>query len=414
MLSGAVTASHAGSVPGGQGESVSTSDLTASSKTNTFMIVGAPYTSNSSGAAIIFKRDSKGAWAQLTKFNPTSQMFAQYGRSVSMSLDGTVAVVGAPGNNASNVINGKGGFFFYTYANGAWKQRVEGVGFAVGDAMGQSVYVTPDGSKFFVGAPGVSNGKGAVYAFKVRKEINNFEYLGAFVPADEGYANFGTSISASKNGDYVVVGGDLSSSGKGAAWVFRPTGSEGRYTVGTKIVGTGGVGTTQGQGRSVAMNWDGDTIAVGAPGEGGDKGAVYVFARNNSGGWDQKARLKDAAAPDHASLGSTVAMSGDSGGTIVAGEPYAHTGEGETDGKVVTFVKAAKSWTYTAKPVLSNSSCNGLGSSLAIADDASLLAAGAPSSVNSAQVYTGAVCYFAKAKVNTKAWDIKGKPVIAK
>ena len=415
MLSGAVAASYAASAPSGQGESVSTSDLTADSTKNTFMIVGAPYTTNSTGAAIIFKRDSNGAWNQPTKLSPTKQVLAQFGRSVSMSLDGTVAVVGAPGDNVTvtgnNYNPGNGGFYYYRYVAGKWKMLVQGVGFAPGDAMGQSVYVTPDGSKFFVGAPGTSQRKGAVHAFKVLD--NNFMYIGVIVPADDSRSNFGTSISSSKNGDYLIVGGNYSSSGMGAAWIFRP-GSEGRYTGGTKIVGTGGLGTVQEQGKSVTMNWAGDTIAIGAPHENNYKGSVYVFARNQSGGWEQKAQLKDSAAVEYSSLGSTVAMAGDGGGTIVASEPYARSGDTGPEGKVMTFIKAEKSWKYTEKPSLSNSNCNGLGQSLAIANDASLLAAGAPSSVNAAQEYTGATCYFAKAKAKTSAWDIKGKPIIAK
>jgi hypothetical protein len=77
------------------------------------------------------------------------------------------------------------------------------------------------------------------------------------------------------------VGGFNDNSQTGAAWVF--TRSNAVWTqLGSKLVGTGAVGTAE-QGQSVSLSSDGNTAIVGGPGDGGGPstaniGAAWVFA----------------------------------------------------------------------------------------------------------------------------------------
>ncbi len=99
-----------------------------------------------------------------------------------------------------------------------------------------------------------------------------------------------------------------------------------------KLVATDGVANDF-LGSSVAV--DGDTAVVGAPGDDGQKGAVYVFTRSGDS-WTQTAKLtaSDGAAGD--SLGDSVAVDGD---TIVAGAPFDDVGANPEQGSVYTFAR---------------------------------------------------------------------------
>ena len=97
-------------------------------------------------------------------------------------------------------------------------------------------------------------------------------------------------------------------------------------------------------GYSVAV--DGDTMVVGAPGDGNDTGAAYVFTRQ-SGAWSQVAKLtaSDGAASDR--FGTSVAVDGD---TVVVGAGWANDTE---SGAAYVFTKPSSGgWadaTETAK-----------------------------------------------------------------
>jgi hypothetical protein len=84
--------------------------------------------------------------------------------------------------------------------------------------------------------------------------------------------------------------------------------------------GCGGAGQGH-SGQGVAISADGNTIAVGAPHEGGpdnavfDSGAVYVFTRAGRS-WKQQAYLRASNPQMSAQFGHSVALSAD-GSTLV-------------------------------------------------------------------------------------------------
>jgi Ca2+-binding RTX toxin-like protein len=127
-------------------------------------------------------------------------------------------------------------------------------------------------------------------------------------------------------------------------------------------------------GFSVAI--DGDVIVVGAPyddGAGINRGAVHVFVRG-TGGWAHGWELTDPEAADGDLLGHAVALDG---GTIVAGAPY-DDGPGTNRGAVHVFVRVRGGWDHL-DTVLTDPSPNDhakLGWSVAI--DGDTVVAGAP------------------------------------
>jgi hypothetical protein len=77
------------------------------------------------------------------------------------------------------------------------------------------------------------------------------------------------------------VGGPQDNSNEGAAWVFTRSGGMWSQQ-GPKLVGTGGIGGTSGQGFSVSLSSDGNTAIVGGPNDNyspSPVGAAWVFVQ---------------------------------------------------------------------------------------------------------------------------------------
>jgi FG-GAP repeat len=196
----------------------------------------------------------------------------------------------------------------------------------------------------------------------------------------------GTAVAVS--GDTIVVGAVGDGAQRGAAYVFvRPAGGwAGALTENAKLTASDGV---EGDALGSAVAVGGGTIVVGAPGDDGMRGAAYVFTKP-AGGWSgalsQTAKLTASARTAAALLGNAVGVDGD---TAVAGAP------GENGGAAYVFVEPAGGWagalTQSARLTSSPSAAGAaLGSSIAVSG--STVAAGAPGANSS----RGAVYVFSK------------------
>ena len=216
---------------------------------------------------------------------------------------------------------------------------------------------------------------GAQYPITIDPFIEK-DYLSG--SAEDHREKFGQSVSIS--GDTVVVGAPNTHwrSTKGAAYVFTvPEGGE------TSVPGSVVLASPRAMegdifGFSVAIS--GDTIVVGAPGEGLDeqgdrtfKGAGYVFTRPH-GGWvssSDAARLTAPDAPPETWFGTSVAVSGDS---VVVGAPgHRYRSWEEVPTAAYVFTKPNEGWTDTseaAKLTAPDGSMDGkFGHSVAVSGD---------------------------------------------
>lgn len=159
-------------------------------------------------------------------------------------------------------------------------------------------------------------------------------------------------------------------------------------------------------GSQVALSADGQTLAVGAPGEGGagdalpGSGAVYMFQRTE-GVWRQQAYLK-AAYPDSGDqFGAALALSAD-GLTLAVGAPTedgAAAGVGGLEsnngrlnsGAAYVFTRSGSEWRQQAyvKALVSDNN-DQFGYALALSGDGRTLAVGAPAEDSSAGGVAGA------------------------
>jgi len=163
-------------------------------------------------------------------------------------------------------------------------------------------------------------------------------------------------------------------------------------------------------GHVVCLSDNGNTLAVGAPGENSastnatdnsasDAGAAYIFART-AGNWTQQAYLKASNAAVNDRFGGALALSGD-GGTVAVGatgEDSASTainGDQASNaaseaGAVYVFVRSGSTWSQQAYVKASNADVNDLfGGAIALSQNGSTMAVGATGENSATTVIDG-------------------------
>ena len=137
----------------------------------------------------------------------------------------------------------------------------------------------------------------------------------------------GGSVAVSGDGNTAIVGGRADDD-VGAAWVYTRSG--GVWSQQAKLVGTGAIGMlSPQQGGSVALSGDGNTAIVGAPIDNNQIGAAWVFTRSGEA-WSQQQKLVGTGVlspPPGAGQGSSVALSADAN-TVLVGGPEDNNGIG--------------------------------------------------------------------------------------
>ncbi len=155
---------------------------------------------------------------------------------------------------------------------------------------------------------------------------------------------FGFSVALSGNGTTALVGAPRVNAYAGSAWVFTLTGST--WTEQAELTGPseGAVESCAASveecsfGRSVAISADGNTAVVGAPRNGGNRGAAIVYGREGSS-WAQTATLTGKEELGEGRLGKSVAISPD-GNMVIAGASTDLAGHGSA----WVFIRSGSSW----------------------------------------------------------------------
>ncbi len=393
-----------------------------------------------SGAVYVFFR-SGGNWAQQAYVKASNaEASDHFGRAVALSSDGNTLAVGAMdesssatgvgGNQSDNSASGSGAVYVFIRSNGNWAQQayVKASNAEAYDRFGYAVALSTDGNTLAVGADqetssatGIGGNQsdnsmsesGAVYVFT---RSNGAWAQQAYVKASNtGKSdNFGSAVALSSDGTTLAVGAyreasnatgiggnqsDDSAFASGAVYVFRRNGgpwSQQAYVKGSN--------TKAGDrfGYAVALSSDGNTLAVGAMGEGSSatgingsqsgspaysSGAVYIFTRSGAA-WTQQAYAKASNTEAYDYFGSTVALSSD-GNTLAVGatsESSCATGIGGNQadnsasgsGAVYVFTRSGANWNEPVYVKSSNAEAvDWFGSSVALSFDGNLLAVGA-------------------------------------
>lgn len=218
------------------------------------------------GSAYVFVR-SGSSWNQQAKLTASDGVTNDF-FGMSVSVSGDYALVGAPYNDASGIIDA-GSAYVFLRSGSSWSQQAKLIdNESTGKKnLGKNVFIA--GTYAVVGEPGQETDKGTVFVF-VRFGANWVRQ--AVLVASEGVAGdfFGFSVSIS--GDYVLVGApgaDVGGSTRhGSAYAFVRSGST--WTQLRKI--TGIVPANTQNGFSVCLS--NGVFIIGGPGFQSGRGKV--------------------------------------------------------------------------------------------------------------------------------------------
>ncbi len=347
------------------------------------------------GAAWVFTLVN-GVWTEQAKLAGTDYVanpccYVEQGSSVALSADGNTLLVGGPGDNAST-----GAVWVFTRSNGVWTQQ--GAKLVANDevsngSFGSAAALSADGNTALIGGRNDNAGAGAAWVF-TRSGTTWTQQGSKLVGTGGATSEQGTAIALSADGNTAAVGGPNDSSYVGATWVFTRSG--GTWTQqGSKLVGSGGVGSYVSQGSGVALSGDGNTLAVGGPSDSSGVGAVWVFTQSG-GTWTQEGSklVGSGGVGSYVSQGQAVALSGD-GNTLAVGG-YA---DNDSFGATWVFTRSADTWSQQGSKLVGSgtSSADGFvyqGQSVALSSAGSTLVVGAP--YDNDTVGTGAAWVFAQ------------------
>jgi hypothetical protein len=182
--------------------------------------VGAIGVHGSAGAAYIFQVASERLWS--TTSTPTAVLTnsasasRNLGWSLSLSADGTTALVGAYDSNGSV----GAADIFRAASEGSWTSTsTPGASLSAGsgsDEFGSAVAISADGGTAIVGVPETS----AAYVFHAKSE-SSWSTTTTPTATLTGAANFGASVAISPDGTTALVGAYSEDTEAGAAYVFH-------------------------------------------------------------------------------------------------------------------------------------------------------------------------------------------------
>lgn len=310
------------------------------------------------GAVYVFSRSGT-SWSQQQKLLAEDKASHDaFGWSIALSGDGNTALIGADGeSDGGTLANGAAYVFVRSGATFMAQQKLLARDKASNSAFGWSVSLSRDGSTALVGANGHSEGTvtrcGAGYVF-ARSGTSWTEQQKLLAGDRESGDAFGEAVSLSSDGNTALIGAvyedDGGTTNSGAAYVFARTGTT--WNQEQKLLADD-KDSNDWFGTAVALSPDGKTAFVGAVYEddGGtnNNGAVYGFARSGTS-WAQQQKIlaRDKESEDR--LGSGLALSLD-GSTAIVGAIY----EGDTGGTT----QAGAVYVFAVPPGKNGTPCTG-------------------------------------------------------
>jgi len=300
-------------------------------------VIGAPSDNSNVGGAWIFVRIGT-TWTQqggkLVGTGATGS--AKQGFSVAISADGNTVAIGG---NLDNLANGA--VWVFTRSGITWSQqgsKLVGTGNTGFAQQGSSVSLSADGNTLAVGGIGDASYAGATWVFTRVGGIWSQQGTKLVGTGAVGVARQGCSVSLSSDGNYLVTGGYNDNTRQGASWIFNRV-SNVWSQQGPKLVGTGG-GSYPYQGYSVAINANGNTFITGGPNDASTlTGAVWVFTRSGSSWSQEGGKLVGTGASGASRQGGSVALSAD-GNTAVVGA----FGDATNVGAMWVYKRTGTSW----------------------------------------------------------------------
>ena len=278
--------------------------------------------------------ESGGTWSEIFHVSEYIRN-REFGKSVSISSDGTRVAVGSPQNGWVDLVpgsrNSSGLVRVYAESGGTWTQLggdIVGEDIAAAypdDQFGTSVALSADGTRVAIGAPnndganvgssGFVNNANPGHVRVFYDNAGTWTQLGGDIDGEAVGDKFGTSVSISSNGMLVLAGApgnDGNGADSGRVRAYELIGSTWTQ-VGGDIDGDAAGDLA---GTSVSVSGDGTHLAVGADGH----TRVYKY---NAAKTDPPAKWEQVGSNVNSNLngaGTTVSLSSD-GSQLAMGDP---------------------------------------------------------------------------------------------
>ena len=344
-----------------------------------------------------------GVWTQIGDDIDGEAAGDASGNSISLSSDGTVVAIGALGNDGNG--NSSGHVRIYKNISDVWTQIGNDIdGEVAGDRFGESVSLSSDGNIIAIGGIGNDDNGSASGHVRVLENISGvWTQIGDDINGEAAGDFSGRSVSLSSDGTVVAIGADgndANGSNSGHVRIYRNV-SDNWIQIGDDI---NGEAAGDRFGSSLSLSSDGSIIAVGAflnDGNGEDSGHVRVY-RNISGVWTQIGNdINGEAAGDY--LGRSISLSSD--GTIVAIGASLNDGNGEDSGHVRIYRNISDVWTQIGDDIDGEAGGDFSGRSLSLSTDGSIVAIGATGNDGNAENSGHVRVYDLSAVLSTKSFE---------
>lgn len=287
------------------------------------------------GSVRVFTWNSNN-WVQLGNDIVGATPGEEFGASLALSKSGNRIIIGAPKKSINGVPSGEARI--YELVSGAWSLVGNAlVGLSTDEQFGFSVSINGSGDRVAIGAPQRNDSSAVkIGAVEIYELLNN-SWVAVCAPifGESGNDESGTSIMITQESNRIIIGAPKNSGSSalaGHARVYDVVNGN-VIQIGSDIDGESAVDFS---GRSVAINSNGNSIAIGAfynDGNGFDAGQVRYFELSN-GNWIQRGTDLDGEALNDFS-GVSISMS--SRGNILAVGADHNDGNGPESGHVRVY-----------------------------------------------------------------------------
>src|SRR6056300_1307693 len=292
-----------------------------------------------------------GSWTFQSKITaPDRAQNDQFSRSASISGDGSYAIAGASGDDgpAGTPQPNYGAAYIFVRSGSTWtfQSKITAPDRVPSDRFGSSVSISGDGSYALVGAYGDDSFAGSAYIF--RRSGTSWIYQSKITAPERAPDDqFGGSVSISSDGSYAISSmfgddgpGCPTYPNYGSAYIFSRSGST--WTLQKKITAPDAY-SNDSFGYSASLSGDGSYAIAGAWGKAGYRGAAYIWVRSGST-WTLQSKITAPSPEPYEYFGRSVSISGD--GSDVIASAYGNDAIQANSGASYIFRRSGTSWSY--------------------------------------------------------------------
>jgi len=322
--------------------------------------------------------DTVRAWNLSSAWDLSTASYASETFSAA-SQEGSCTGLTFNGTGTKMYINGYATDNVYQYSlSTAWdvsSASYDSVSFDFSTQEGQprQIRFNSDGSKLWM----IGTDTDSIYQYNT---VSNWQQQALLTHSTRASGDsFGIAIAINKTGDEVVIGAsgdDDRGAQSGTAWIFTRSGST--WTEQQKLL-PDDTPTSASFGIQVAMNYNGDTIAITSSQDNitqTESGAVYIYTKSG-GTWSQQAKIKADTPINGESLGNGGLSLSDDGNTLIVGCPNVDD-QASNQGAIYIFTRSGSTWSQEQRIYDSNGAASQFfGRGVSISGDGTIAAIGA-------------------------------------